>query len=227
MSIRKPFEEKYSELYKDWNIEKDLAAYIIRRYTKKHEDELRSLERNELKLPKYFKDRRTDQEYLYDLIDGWLIEDLICDAWLRTNLQLLNENVVVNQMGTNRDRTFQKIDPGKITTDPDFIFSVSGVKQGVELQMARTARPSQGYDMKESKINRAISQNHLFLWIIIPDNQYFFLDPSKYFKDKEPRSNPLWGGKNVYTIEPTDINLIGLENMKDGINEKYKVLLKL
>ena len=180
---------------------------------------------NKIKLPKFFSDRRTDEDYVYDLIDGWLVEDVICDAWLRINLQKRNPAITIKQMGTNSDRTLQKFNPRKITTNPDFIYSLNNLERAIELQMAREARTKTGYDMKESKVKKAMEQNNLFLWIIIPDGKYFFLNPSGYFQNAVPRVNHLWGDKMVYTISPDEIEQIGLEEMKDGIHPKYFKLL--
>ncbi len=225
MADRRPFEEKYCSIHFDWNIDKDLTAYIVRRYTKKLEEELIGLQKNKIKLPKFFSDRRTDEDYVYDLIDGWLVEDIICDAWLRINLQKINSRIKIKQKGTDSDRTLQKYNPEKITTNPDFIFSFGNIDRPIELQMAREARQKLGYDMKESKVKKSMEQNNIFLWIIIPEGKYFFINPSDYFQNKTPTVNHLWGGKMVFTISPSEVEAIGLEKMKEGIHSKYHKLL--
>lgn len=227
MADRRPFEEKYFSLHKEWAIDEGLCAYIIKRYSKKLEEELEHFKEGDIRLPKFFRDRRTDEEYIYDLIDGWLIEDIVCDAWLRIGLQKINPKIVIKQMGTNRDRTLQKYNPRKITTNPDFIYWLDDFTKNIELQMAREARPTTRYDMKESKVKKAIDNKNIFLWIIIPDAQYFFIDPKKYFTNRAPTVNHLWGGKMVYTITPKEISEIGLEKMSDGIQKKYFSLLEI
>ena len=226
MADRRAFEDKYCDLWERWDIKKDIVNYIIRRYTKILKTEGEALENDKFKLPKYFKDRRTDEDYLYDLIDGWLIEDIVCDAWLRARLIDINPNIEVKHMGTNRDRSVQKFDPRKISTEPDFIYSLNKHEIGIELQMARK-EISAGYDMKTSKVTRAIKNGHLFLWIIIPKDMYFICDPHVDLKGVKPFSNPLWGGKMVYRLTQEKIMDIGYSHMKDPLNEKYYTKLAL
>jgi len=202
---RRPFEEKYSNLAERWKICSSLVNYIIRLYTKKLEKALSLLnEGRKIKLPRYFADRRTDAEYIYDLIDGWLVEDIICDAWLKSRLEQIEPNVKIKHMGTNRDREIQFDSPRKITTKPDFVYQLpSGKEVKIELQMARELRNF--YDMKESKIKRAIKDGSvIYLWILLPSDEYFLLPP-RIFESREPVPNPRWGGKKVYTTSISEV----------------------
>jgi len=206
--IRRSFDQKYSELHNRWGIDADLLHYIIRRYEKLLTIENEKVKKETIKLPRHFRDRRTDQEYIYDLVDGWVIEDIICDAWLRPKLLDVNRNIHISIMGTNRDREIQKLDHKKITTMPDFLFTNGEVETAVELQMARKEL-SGGYDMKVGKVNRAIADNGLFLWVIIPNDEFFIIDPKADMKNISPTPNPLWGGKLVYHITQDFIKSIG------------------
>ena len=225
MADRRNFEEKHSDLPKRWRIKADLVNYIIRRYVKKLKQELELLKSKEIKLPSFFRDRRTDEEYVYDLVDGWLIEDIVCDAWLRERLIFRDKEIKVKHMGTNRDRTLQKYNPRKITTEPDFEYVTSkGKEVKVELQMARKAIKA-GYDMKQSKVTRAEKNGHLFLWVIIPDDIFFIIEPGKDLKGISPTPNHLWGGKLVYHLPKERLNKIGMYNMVDEIpKDLYAVL---
>lgn len=209
---RIPFEEKYSYLAKRWRVDPSLVNYIIRLYTKKMEKSLSLLSKGrKITLPRYFADRRTDAEYIYDLIDGWIVEDIICDAWLKTRLERIEPKIKIKLMGTNRDREIQFDSPRRITTKPDFVYQLpSGREVKIELQMARGLRNS--YDMKESKIKRAIKDGSvIYLWILLPSDEYFLLSPA-IFEHREPLPNPRWGGKKVYTISIDEV-----KEMKWGI----------
>lgn len=173
--MRKPFEDKYSAIASEWNVNPSLVNYIIRRYTKELEKNLSRLSKGEkVTLPRYFADKRTDAEYIYDLIDGWIVEDFICDAWLKDRLEKVERGVKIKHMGTNRDREVHFNGQRKITTKPDFVYQLpSGREVKVELQMARKLRSS--YDMKESKVQRAIKDGSvIYLWILLPSDEYFF-----------------------------------------------------
>lgn len=227
MNIRKNFIDKYERLSIDWNIDEQMVYYIIRRYEKLLLNEIEKLKSGNLKLPKYFKDIRTDDEYIYDIIDGWLIEDIICDAWFRNRILKSLPNAEIKIMGTNRDRIIQTYDSSKISTKPDFIFSNGLEDIRIELQMARKELPY-GYDMKETKVQRAINENNLFLWIIIPSNSFFIIDPNKDLKGIIPKPNPYWGNKLVYHF---DISLIktfgGSYFLKDDLPLIYQNKLRL
>lgn len=227
MADRRPFEEKYHDLPRRWGINGDIANYIIRRYSKKLEEELGLLKEHKIKLPSFFRDRRSDEDYVYDLIDGWLMEDIMCDAWLRQRLISRDKNIKVTHMGTNRDRTLQKYNPRKITTEPDFVYITSkGKEVKIELQMARASR-KEGYDMKESKVKRAVKNGHLFLWTIIPEDSYFVIDPAIVLKNIKPMTNPLWGGKLVYRLPKEEIQKIGMFNMAEEIPKSLYGMLGL
>jgi len=225
--IRVSFLKKYSDLPDRWNIDKDIVFYILRRYEKLLISETEKLKSESMKLPKYFKDRRTDEEYIYDIIDGWAMEDIICDAWLRPRLLKINKDIEIKVMGTNRDRIIQKHTPSNITTNPDFIFSFKGKDVGIELQMARSELKN-GYDMKDTKVQRAIKNGNYFLWVIIPNNEFFIIDPKKEMVNIKPQPNPLWGGKMVYHISQEFIkNIGGYSKMNENINSKYISKLNL
>lgn len=226
MADRKPFEEKYKDLPTRWNIKAEFVNYIIRRYEKKLKEELESLKEDKIKLSRFFRDRRTDEEYVYDLIDGWLVEDIICDAWLRDRLLEINPKIEITHMGTNRERNLQKFSSRKIGTEPDFIYKTKKGEVKIELQMAREVR-KEGYDMKESKVKRALKEGNLFLWVILPGDLYFFCDPAIDLRGIKPQANPLWGGKMTYRIDQKKIKKIGYSEMKAPLDKRYYKMLKL
>jgi len=175
------------------------------------------LKENKIKLPSFFKDRRTDEDYIYDLIDGWLMEDIICDAWLRERLMAIDKTITVVHMGTNRDRTLQKYNPRNITTEPDFLYKTTKGKEiKIELQMARKPR-KEGYDMKDTKVKRALENGHIFLWVIVPNDKFFVVEPNKDLQGVVPMTNPLWGGKLVYRLALPKCKQLGMYDMSSEI----------
>ncbi len=87
---------------------------------------------------------------------------------------------------------------------------------GIELQIAREALKS-GYDMKVTKVKRAINNDSYFLWVIIPEHAFFILRPRMDMTNILPKANPLWGGKMVYHISQQFIlNIGGYSKMKDN-----------
>ena len=216
---RDSFLKKYSDIPDRWDVDGDIVYYILRRYEKLLDNEIKDLQKNGMRLPKFFRDRRSDEEYVYDIIDGWVMEDIICDAWLRPRLLKVANNIEIKVMGTNRDRVIQKYDPRNISTKPDFVFSQNGKEMGIELQIAREALKS-GYDMKVTKVKRAINNDSYFLWVIIPEDAFFILRPRMDMTNILPRTNPLWGGKMVYHISQQFIlNIGGYSKMKDDLSD--------
>lgn len=218
---RDSFQNKYSNLSQRWNINTDLVAAILLKYEKQLLVETEKLATQRMQLPKYFKDKRTDQEYLYDIIDGWVVEDIICEAWLKPLLIKRNSAIKINLNGSDSDRVVQKYNANKITTHPDIVFSVNGKDIGIELQMARRTL-ADGYDMKETKVQRSITNGNYFLWIIVPDNTFYIVHPQSEMKNLKAQPNPLWGNKMVYHISQKFINDIGgYVKINEGITEFY------
>ena len=107
------------------------------------------------------------------------------------------------------------------------MFGTNDQDIGIELQMARTELVK-GYDMKETKVKRAIKDGNLFLWVIIPKDEYFIIDPRSEMLSLKPESNPLWGGKTVYHISQRFIEEIGgYSKMIDAMPSKFIKKLKL
>lgn len=222
---RRPFEEKYSELPERWAVDEHLVSEIISRYSQ----ELMVLlkEQKKFRLPGYFADRRSDEEYLYDLLDGWLIEDIVYVAWLEPRLKSIEPEVKVNYAGANHDRKVRFDAFGEITTEPDFVCKFpEGSEVKVELQMAR--KPRSSYDMKKSKIERATKAgNIVYLWVLLPTDEYFLLDPG-IFVGREATPNPSWGGKEVYSVYLSEVqaNDWGPYQMRSELPERVVELLR-
>jgi len=196
---RQPFGVKYRNFARRWGVDESEADSIIRRHTERFEEVCERLRRGErLQLPRYFRDARSDEEYMYDLVDGWIVEDLVL-LWLRAKVREINPSVAIERAGANRTRQFEFRRARRITTEPDFRYTdKDGVERRIELQMAREVLEC--FDMKESKVKRALREGRtVFLWVLIPSDEYFFVDPA-VFRDREPKPNPRWGGKLTYKM---------------------------
>ncbi|MEM3723728.1 MAG: hypothetical protein QW179_04735, partial [Candidatus Hadarchaeales archaeon] len=206
---RRPFREKYKGVPIRWQVEERIVSELIEFYEKKLDEALLHIRSGgRVGLPSFFRNRRTDEEYIYDLIDGWLVEDIIYKGWLSPRLKKAFPDVQISLVGTDKDRVIEWENPSKITTRPDFKYSVSGKSKRIELQMAREERDS--FDMKETKIKRALKEGDIiYMWVIIPNDRYFLLDP-KFFEGKRPTPNPNWGGKKVFTISRSEVELFSL-----------------
>ena len=212
-----PFLEIYDHLAKEWNLDNRKTRRILRRYTKQFEVERELLKTKELKLPPYFKDRRTDIEYIYDILNGWTMEDIICDVWLSEWLSHHDPNITIDHSGADKERNVEKYAASRVTTDPDFVFTSYGRKVELELQMSRKERTT--FDMKINKVDRVARARGKFLWVIVPTGQFFICDPRKDLKGLPPFENPAWGGKKVYRLDMDRVKKIGLHDIANGFSE--------
>jgi hypothetical protein len=224
--IRSSFVTKYSDLASRWGIDHAAVSEILHRYDELFALTMASLSRDKMLLPKHFRDNRTDEEFIYDVMDGWALEDIICYAWLRPALLKIDPTAEIRITGTDADRVIQKYNPYAITTKPDFMVNMQGLETTIELQMARTEL-ADGYDMKVPKVNRALQTGSLFLWVIIPADTWFIIDPQKEMAGSEPQPNPKWGGKMVYHITQEFIARTGgYSRMDQGINDRFSSRLQ-
>ncbi len=214
MTDRRSFIQKYSLLPKQWNVNAVTVSEYLKQYDKRLQKEIERLKTQPFTIDKYFWDRRNTSEYLYDLIDAWLIEDLIANVWLKQRLNELNKKVSIQLNGTDRNRLVEKKINENISTQPDIMLDWDTGFQPVELQMARKEM-KEGYDMKETKVKHAISFGSVFLWIVLPSSEFFIVNPVSDLKDISPFENKAWGGKRVYRISQEKIKQIGSHNMNE------------
>lgn len=214
MADRRPFIQKYSSLSKHWNVNGETVSFFLNQYDERLKQENERLKTQPFTIDKYFWDRRNTSEYLYDLIDAWLIEDLIANLWLKQRLNERNKNISIQLNGTDRNRLVEKKVNEKISTQPDIMLDWDSGFQPVELQMARREL-KEGYDMKETKVKHAISFGSVFLWIILPRAEFFIVNPLNNLKDIAPFENKAWGGKRVYRISHERIKQMGCHNMNE------------
>lgn len=177
--------EKYSEVSDLWGINKDVVVEVINKYSIKLIEEL--LDDTPWDLPKYFKDRRTNEEYLNDLLEGQMMEELIV-RWF------ISKGYNAKRAGADADGIVQR-NSVKITTTADL--DVEG--RSVELQMAR--KRLQSYDVKEGKIKRALKNNTTIMFLLLKEDNYFIIDPNKHLEGAKLYPNPRYGGKMCYNFK--------------------------
>lgn len=206
---RRAFDIMFNGIATRWNIPVRKTNHLIKQYTWKLVDELLDLGRDPMELPSYLRDRRTPEQYLYDILYGWCSEDL-------TILWLNERGVKANLNGNDKDRVVQKKHSKFISTSADLICGT----QPVELKVSREARPD--YDVKVGNINKAIKNGQLILFVDMEKNQYFIIDPARDVYNKKPYNNPSYGGKPCYNWQEHELEMI---DMKAKIPYHYWVML--
>jgi len=224
MTDRRPFNRKYSDLFRHWNLDDATVTGLLRQFDERLRKETDRLKTQPFAIDKYFWDRRTTSEYLYDLIDAWLIEELVANVWLKQRLKEMNVNISLELNGTDKNRLVEKNINENISTEPDLLLKWENRSQPVELQMARRELKN-GYDMKETKVKHAQRLHSLFLWIVLPRSEFFIINPIHDLTGILPFENKAWGGKRVYRISQEKIKSLGYYKMSKIFTED--ILTKL
>jgi len=149
------------------------------------------LDETPLTISGHFKDHRTSDEYYADIIEGWLVEDMIV-AWFQARGR------DVKPAGSDKDRVIQRTKGSKITTQMDLIED----NRPIEIQMARQIY--QVYHVKKGKGDRLVRENGIVMFIIIPSDKFFEVN-SEMILAAELKPNPRWGGKECYWIYPNEL----------------------
>jgi len=177
------FYEKYKNIYKDWSIDKDEVKKILDTSVLRLVNEL--LDETPWTLNRFFRDTRTNEEYLYDLIEGTLFEELLV-LWYRTN------GHTAKRIGSDADNKIIRSGKTKITTSADL--EVDG--KLVEVQVSRQGVRDK-YHIKLSKGNRILKGLNTLIFIV--NNNYFIVGKEEITKAPIIR-NPCFGGKECYEI---------------------------
>lgn len=225
--------DQYNDISKKWNIKDGdkTVSSLVKKYKKIYKQAIDKL--NELREARsfspYMRDRRTPEKYIEDLVEAWLVEDIILQVWLTQRLKKLfpikeyPDFKIVN-MGTDLDRKVQftaKMIRANVTTAPDFLLVVQGRTKPIEFQFSRTSLKE--YDMKEGKVNRIDKgRNLVFLWYIQPEDKFFFVDPKWLKETREPVVNFLWGGKMTYKVKSDEVRHY---EMSEDFDENIKKIL--
>ena len=197
---------KFREVGRRWGISEEVLSKLVDKYKKVLEETPSHIE-----IDNWIRNRRNPKKFVEDIVSSWFVEDLIGE-WLRHKVTEKDPDAKITWAGADKEREIipgQR--PGRVTTESDFeiIFS-SGARRSVEVQYSNEDRDS--YDIKDSKVNRALKTDSLFIFIILPINKYFVLTPHLVIKGRKPYPNPRWGGKFCFNIPKPDIKY---RDMKD------------
>lgn len=145
----------------------------------------------------YERDRRDEEIYIYDVVEGWFVEEIIA-SWLDCQLKRFfpDTPVVVKFSGKDKDRefVFSKKTGDEVSTAPDFEIILPGGKFVIELQTSRYGKRDL-YDIKEPKRMRLTRTSGFLLFALLPKEPRFFLIPNEDLSKLELHKNNAWGGK--------------------------------
>jgi len=160
---------------------------------------------------KFRRDIRTSEQYLYDLYDGWLLEDCVF-----LKLQNIFGKSNVSMVGKDSDRKVQK---SKVSADPDFKININNEEKFIQLKTA--ARRFNEFNIKKESWARP----NLILFYIIDEGNFFLVDPNnkKHIRNVDLKPNPKWGGKPCFTFYKSKVeNDIGIGNIDKILKDIIK-----
>ena len=157
--VRLPFYDKYLPYTEILGIPIVKIKTLLKRYTILLQEEL--LDTTPMKLSPHFRDNRTTEEYIYDLLDGRIMEELIC-------LWFIENGHTAYRAGSDADDKIQRSNPKRITTKADLV--VDG--KALEIQISRAGKRS-SYDIKKSKGDRILKGLNTLMFIV--DDKYFLI----------------------------------------------------
>ena len=195
MRKRSEFLSRYRNKEQAWNINGATLSGILINANCQLIEEL--LDMTPFTISNYHRDSRTDHQYIYDLLDGRIIEDLIIE-WLKT------KGRKVKRAGTDANGIIHRNKGKKITSDFDLFDTEIGK---IEIQMSNQLRKI--YHVKEYKGKRLLNEGGQLYFIILVNNTYFIIK-TEDLKGLDIKYNPAWS-KKCFWIE-TD----NFFNMKDG-----------
>jgi hypothetical protein len=171
--IRGSYFEVYKNIENDWNLDGCKIYDILESATQKLIDEAFSEKTIDVSILENMHGR-TWEEYVYDIIDGWITEDLI-QLWLKKS------NIYVYRDGCDANRQIHRT-ACKVDSTADFR-DEDGFP--IEIQQSISERPS--YIIRIWKAKRIIIEGGIILYIIPSKNKYFIvnrnqliLSPCKY-----------------------------------------------
>ena len=175
--------EKYIGIHKRWKLNELEVKEILDDAFERLVEEL--IDPTPWNLHKGFRDIRNNDEYLYDIIDGRVIEDLLV-LWYQTNGNR------AKRVGFDSDNRIVRSGSAKITTGADL--EVNG--KLVEVQVSRNGKRDK-YHIKKNKGKRILNGINTLQFIV--GDEYFIVDANLLSKCPL-EANPAWGGKETYAI---------------------------
>ena len=177
------YREKYHDIHIKWSIDEKEVLKILDDAFELLIEEL--IDPTPWDLHKSLRDRRTNDEYLYDLIEGRLFEDLLV-LWYRSR------GHSAKRAGFDADDKVIRSGWTKTTTHADL--EVDG--KLVEVQVSRQGRRDK-YHVKKYKGDRILKGFNTLQFIV--GDEYFLIGRAEIAKAPVIR-NPCFGGKDCYEI---------------------------
>jgi len=180
--------DKYKDLYKRWSIKEESILTIISDYSFRLVEELSDDE--PWKIDNFFRDDRLIEEYIFDLLEGQMIEEFICE-WFR------EKGYAAEKVGSDAQGRLVRSKSSKITTKPDLLVN----NKYIEIQISRRGRLKH-YHIKKDKGDRISKQLNTLMFIV--EDEYLIIDKGVIDKSRLIK-NPCWGNKLCYEICDKDI----------------------
>lgn len=199
MTTRVAYTDKYKDIHKDWGLDKRKVNKVLKRAMEQLVNEL--LDNTPWTLHKGYRDNRTDHEYLFDLLNGRVIEDLIV-LWFESR------GAKAERVGTDCDNVVVRDNKRRIKSSPDLL--VDGKR--VEIQVSRGGK-RKFYNVKKRKGESILAGNNTLMFIV--DNEFFVVD-AKVLAGCEVKANGAWGNKECYFIYDEDINYKSMGGNNNG-----------
>lgn len=215
------FSSKFKNLSQVFQIQPSSLSDFLKGYELQYQSAVKEMQ--DEKFSFNLRDNRTVSEYLYDLCEGWIMEDLI--AWKIQQLLSEKGNYQVKLNGCEVSQSGRKIITTKINSKSDLVV-VGNTEQKLEIQFANADRSS--YDIKENKVKQAKKEKALIFVYSLPLSQGFLVDALSpvHMRVAQLISNPGWGGKQAYRFSKQDIPSLGgfisVQELVDKLIEEVK-----
>jgi hypothetical protein len=212
------FTLKFKNLSQTFQINSQSLNSFLKNYEQKYIQAVKDLQSTNFSYG--LTDTRKVHEYLYDLCEGWIMEDLIC--WKLKNLSQGSYSVKMN--GCEISESGRKILTNKISSKSDLLIKGNKRTQKLEIQFANKDRNT--YDIKETKIKEAQKEQALVFVYSLPLEKGFLIDPLSpaQMQASSLINNQGWGGKLSYQFYKEDIQKIGgfisLEELSQKLKER-------
>lgn len=214
------FTLKFKSLASSFNLNPQSLQKFLHEYELKYVKAVKELQNTNFGYG--LTDNRKVHEYLYDLCEGWIMEDLIC---LKLKQSLSQNNISVRMNGCEITDKGRQILTTKISSRSDLVIKSPTRSQKLEIQFANKDRDS--YDIKETKIKEAQKEQALIFIFSLPLEKGFIIDPLSPSQMQASKliSNQGWGGKLSYKFYKDDISHLGGFISLEQLSEKLKAKL--
>lgn len=202
---RTAFTSKFQSLSNTFEIQPKSLNEFLRGYEQQYIKAVKEMQNEKFAFS--LRDNRSVQEYMYDLCEGWIMEDLI--SWKLQQLLKEQGDYKVEMNGCEVTASGRQISTSKITSKSDLIISSKHKSLKLEIQFANNDRDF--YNIKETKIKQACREKALIFVYSLPLAKGFLVDclSPVHMKIARLESNPAWGGKQAYRFFKRDLGALG------------------